>query len=99
MGWNCAGALLAGGANLATARAWPAQTEVTVAEAHFIQEDSPDEIGRPIDILTMVFAEAALFLKVMAGFREHLERPQVPILLKLFNDHGSKIHALPVGAD
>jgi len=62
MGWNCAGALLAGGANLATARAWPAQTEVTVAEAHFIQEDSPDEIGRPIDILTMVFAEAALFL-------------------------------------
>src|SRR5271155_371614 len=39
------------------------------------------------------------YRKVMAGFREHLERPQVPILLKLFNDHGSKIHALPVGAD
>ncbi|HEY1302038.1 MAG TPA: haloalkane dehalogenase [Vicinamibacterales bacterium] len=42
------GALLAGGANLETARAWPAQTEVTVAGIHFIQEDSPDEIGRAI---------------------------------------------------
>jgi len=27
------------------ARAWPNQTEVTVAGSHFIQEDSPDEIG------------------------------------------------------
>ncbi len=26
-------------------RAWPNQTEVTVAGSHFIQEDSPDEIG------------------------------------------------------
>ncbi len=26
-------------------RAWPSQTEVTVAGSHFIQEDSPDEIG------------------------------------------------------
>src|SRR5262249_29287418 len=42
------GALLAGGANLETARAWPAQTEVTVAGVHFVQEDSPDEIGRAI---------------------------------------------------
>src|SRR5499426_1851513 len=42
------GALLAGGANLETARAWPAQTEVTVAGIHFLQEDSPDEIGRAI---------------------------------------------------
>jgi haloalkane dehalogenase len=42
------GALLAGGANLDTARAWPAQTEVTVAGVHFVQEDSPDEIGRAI---------------------------------------------------
>ncbi|HKD06850.1 MAG TPA: haloalkane dehalogenase [Bryobacteraceae bacterium] len=42
------GALLAGGANLDTARAWPAQTEVTVAGVHFLQEDSPDEIGRAI---------------------------------------------------
>jgi haloalkane dehalogenase len=42
------GALLAGGANLETARAWPAQTEVTVAGVHFLQEDSPDEIGRAI---------------------------------------------------
>jgi haloalkane dehalogenase len=42
------GALLGGGANLATARSWPAQTEVTVKGIHFIQEDSPDEIGRAI---------------------------------------------------
>jgi haloalkane dehalogenase len=42
------GALLAGGANLDTARAWSAQTEVTVAGVHFLQEDSPDQIGRAI---------------------------------------------------
>jgi haloalkane dehalogenase len=42
------GALLAAGANLDTARAWPAQTEVTVAGIHFVQEDSPGEIGRAI---------------------------------------------------
>jgi len=42
------GALLAVGANLDTACAWPAQTEVTVAGVHFVQEDSPDEIGRAI---------------------------------------------------
>ena len=42
------GALLGGGANLDTVGAWPAQTEVTVAGVHFIQEDSPDEIGRAI---------------------------------------------------
>jgi haloalkane dehalogenase len=29
-------------------RAWPNQTEVTVPGLHFIQEDSPDEIGRAI---------------------------------------------------
>jgi haloalkane dehalogenase len=42
------GALLGGGANLDTVRKWPAQTEVTVKGVHFIQEDSPDEIGRAI---------------------------------------------------
>jgi len=42
------GALLAHGVNLDTARSWPAQTEVTVAGVHFIQEDSPDEIGKAI---------------------------------------------------
>jgi haloalkane dehalogenase len=42
------GALIAGGANLETVRKWPAQTEVTVAGIHFIQEDSPNEIGRGI---------------------------------------------------
>ena len=29
-------------------RSWPNQTEVTVAGSHFIQEDSPVEIGRAI---------------------------------------------------
>ncbi|WP_372573021.1 haloalkane dehalogenase [Ruegeria jejuensis] len=29
-------------------RAWPALSEVTVAGSHFIQEDSPDEIGQAI---------------------------------------------------
>jgi haloalkane dehalogenase len=29
-------------------RSWPNQKEVTVAGSHFIQEDSPDEIGRAI---------------------------------------------------
>jgi haloalkane dehalogenase len=42
------GALLGGGANLDTARSWRAQTEVTVKGVHFVQEDSPDEIGRAI---------------------------------------------------
>jgi haloalkane dehalogenase len=42
------GLLLAGGANLDFVRGWPAQAEVTVAGVHFVQEDSPDEIGRAI---------------------------------------------------
>lgn len=29
-------------------RGWPNQTEVTVPGLHFIQEDSPDDIGRAI---------------------------------------------------
>ena len=29
-------------------RSWPNQTEVTVSGTHFIQEDSPDEIGQAI---------------------------------------------------
>jgi haloalkane dehalogenase len=42
------GLLLAGGANRDFVRGWPAQAEVTVAGIHFLQEDSPDEIGRAI---------------------------------------------------
>jgi haloalkane dehalogenase len=42
------GALLAGGANLDTARSWRAQTEMTVKGVHFVQEDSPNEIGRAV---------------------------------------------------
>ena len=29
-------------------RTWPNQTEVTVTGVHFIQEDSPDEIGAAV---------------------------------------------------
>jgi haloalkane dehalogenase len=29
-------------------RTWPNQTEVTVKGSHFVQEDSPDEIGQAI---------------------------------------------------
>jgi haloalkane dehalogenase len=42
------GLLVAGGSNLDFARRLPAQTEVTVAGLHFLQEDSPNEIGRAI---------------------------------------------------
>ena len=42
------GLLVAGGANIDFARRLPAQTEVTVAGLHFLQEDSPNEIGRAI---------------------------------------------------
>ena len=41
------GALL-GDTQRAIVRAWPNVTEVTVAGSHFIQEDSPHEIGRAI---------------------------------------------------
>ena len=42
------GLLIAGGANLDFARCLPAQTEVTVSGVHYVQEDSPDEIGQAI---------------------------------------------------
>jgi haloalkane dehalogenase len=42
------GLLIASGANLDFARRLPAQTEVTVAGLHFLQEDSPHEIGKAI---------------------------------------------------
>jgi haloalkane dehalogenase len=42
------GLLVAGGANLDFARKLPAQTEVTIAGVHYVQEDSPDEIGQAI---------------------------------------------------
>ena len=42
------GGILAGGKVLDLARRFPAQTEVTVAGVHFVQEDSPDEIGRAV---------------------------------------------------
>ncbi len=36
------------GAQREFCRTWPNQTEVTVKGIHFIQEDSPDEIGQAI---------------------------------------------------
>jgi haloalkane dehalogenase len=36
------------GAQREFCRRWPSQQEVTVAGSHFIQEDSPDEIGRAL---------------------------------------------------
>jgi haloalkane dehalogenase len=42
------GAILASDWLLDFVRQWPAQTEVTVSGIHFVQEDSPDEIGRAI---------------------------------------------------
>jgi haloalkane dehalogenase len=42
------GLLVAEGANLDFARSLPAQTEVTIAGVHYVQEDSPDEIGQAI---------------------------------------------------
>lgn len=42
------GAILAGDALVNLVRGWPALTEKTIAGVHFVQEDSPDEIGRAI---------------------------------------------------
>jgi haloalkane dehalogenase len=42
------GAALSRDALVNFCRTWPAQTEVTVRGIHFLQEDSPDEIGRAI---------------------------------------------------
>ena len=42
------GGILAGGADLDFVRRLPSQTEVTVAGIHYVQEDSPHEIGRAI---------------------------------------------------
>jgi len=42
------GGIPADGKVLELARSLPAQTEVTVKGVHFVQEDSPDEIGSAI---------------------------------------------------
>ena len=42
------GGIVGHGAVLDLARSFPAQTAVTVAGVHFVQEDSPNEIGRAI---------------------------------------------------
>ncbi|WP_266180835.1 haloalkane dehalogenase [Dyella humicola] len=42
------GGILSGAAELEFARSLPAQTEVTVKGVHYVQEDSPDEIGQAI---------------------------------------------------
>ena len=42
------GAILANDRLVNLVRGWPALTEKTVAGIHFVQEDSPDEIGRAV---------------------------------------------------
>jgi haloalkane dehalogenase len=42
------GGILSNDADLNVVRRFPAQTEVTVKGIHYVQEDSPDEIGRAI---------------------------------------------------
>ena len=42
------GGILSAGRDVDFARSLPAQTEVTVAGVHYVQEDSPHEIGRAI---------------------------------------------------
>ena len=42
------GAILTNDALLSLVRKWPALTEKTVAGVHFVQEDSPDEIGKAV---------------------------------------------------
>jgi haloalkane dehalogenase len=42
------GGILANEALVKFVRGWPALTEMTVTGIHFVQEDSPDEIGRGI---------------------------------------------------
>ena len=42
------GAILTNDTLVNLVRGWPALTEKTVAGIHFVQEDSPDEIGREI---------------------------------------------------
>ena len=42
------GAILANDRLVNLVRGWPALTEKTIKGIHFVQEDSPDEIGRAI---------------------------------------------------
>ena len=42
------GAILANDSQVNLVRGWPVLTEKTVRGIHFVQEDSPDEIGRAI---------------------------------------------------
>ena len=42
------GAILANDTLVNLVRGWPALTEKTVAGIHFVQEDSPDEIGQTV---------------------------------------------------
>ena len=57
------GAILLG-AQREFCRAWPNQTEVTVAGIHFLQEDSPDEIGRRRRLARTARLSAGLFLYI-----------------------------------
>jgi haloalkane dehalogenase len=46
---------------------WPALTEMTVAGVHFVQEDSPDEIGRAVAGWMGTLADGAPRKAAMSG--------------------------------
>jgi haloalkane dehalogenase len=47
------------GRTLEYCRTWPNQTKVTVKGLHFLQEDSPDEIGRALQAFVKSVRAAA----------------------------------------
>ena len=64
------GAILANETLVNLVRAWPAVTEKTVAGIHFVQEDSPDEIGRAIVGWMGTLADRAPRKAAMSGATE-----------------------------
>jgi haloalkane dehalogenase len=63
------GGILAG-KDLEFARRLPAQTEVTVKGVHFLQEDSPDEIGRAIAAWMGMLEDRKTATAGAAGWRQ-----------------------------
>ena len=61
------GAILANDRLVSLVRKWPALTEKTVAGVHFVQEDSPDEIGRAVAGWMGTLADGAPRKAAMSG--------------------------------
>jgi haloalkane dehalogenase len=61
------GAILANDRLVNFVRGWPALTEKTVAGVHFVQEDSPDEIGRAVAGWMGTLADGAPRKAAMSG--------------------------------